>query len=852
MTYPILAPSDTWYTMGTTTLRSSITEIEFVDSYTPTGNEDEHWDASDSASMSDSIFVYRIGTKLIIAGNGSGGIYANPDSSFAFSDSRYALNNSTTKDVFNKLTTISNLSLLDTSRVTDADSMFYNCVNLSALDVSNWDMSSCTDMTYLFANCKALTSIDVSNWDTSACVSMQATFGACTALTSVDISKWDTSSCTTMKQMFYQCQPLTLLDVAEWNTATCTDMIAMFYNCTTLVSLDVSKWNTSGCTTMNRMFYGCSSLTSLDPSNWDTSACTDMDHMFYGCTAITELDLHTWDVSKVTSLSGMFASPAASGGYGSTGIMTKIDVSNWDVSSCTNMSSMFSAQGKIQYIPIETWTGTSACTNMGWMFWTCNSLKSIDLSNFDTSNVISFHHLFAHDSALTEIKGLENLDVSNAITLNAMLHATKLRVLDISRWNTSKVQDMSQFVEYCSNLTRIIGLENIDTSQLKACGEMFNGCNSLKELNLSNFNTTNVNKDWIDPYRDKAGMGMSLMFNNNYKLERVILGENFSFNGDGTCTAKAILPTPNNEHIPNTKGLWYNEETLEQYESADIPNRTVATYTCIPINVIVKHDTLYDIATVAKKMTGTTNKLTPSNAIIAINDALENDTLYTGGVQAEYDRFWNNFQQNGKRVSYWYGFSGAGWTEETLKPKYTISFNEATNTTQHAAGMFYRCGEGAYNGKLESCIDFSKIQHLFDFSGLKSARHTFNSAFIKNLYVDLSNCEVAQGTFARAWGGMIENLTLKVTEKLTQCTDMFSGSTATQIFFTEDSVIACNGFDFNSCDLTKESLLTILNALADKSNDTSANWTITLGSKNKPKLTQEEIAVANSKGWSVA
>ena len=42
------------------------------------------------------------------------------------------------------------------------------------------------------------------------------------------------------------------------------------------------------------------------------------------------------------------------------------------------------------------------------------------------------------------------------------------------------------------------------------------------------------------------------------------------------------------------------------------------------------------------------------------------------GKQAEYDRFWDVYQDNGNRTNYSYSFSQSGWTDETFKPKYDI------------------------------------------------------------------------------------------------------------------------------------------------------------------------------------
>ena len=42
------------------------------------------------------------------------------------------------------------------------------------------------------------------------------------------------------------------------------------------------------------------------------------------------------------------------------------------------------------------------------------------------------------------------------------------------------------------------------------------------------------------------------------------------------------------------------------------------------------------------------------------------------GKQAEYDAFWDAYQENGNRTNYEHAFAGQGWTEENFRPKYDI------------------------------------------------------------------------------------------------------------------------------------------------------------------------------------
>lgn len=50
------------------------------------------------------------------------------------------------------------------------------------------------------------------------------------------------------------------------------------------------------------------------------------------------------------------------------------------------------------------------------------------------------------------------------------------------------------------------------------------------------------------------------------------------------------------------------------------------------------------------------------------------------GRQAEYDRFWDMYQDNGKRRNYNVGYGGTGWTDETYNPKYDMICNGSAQT----------------------------------------------------------------------------------------------------------------------------------------------------------------------------
>jgi len=307
------------------------------------------------------------------------------------------------------------VSGFDTSNVTDMAGMFQNCEKLVNLDVSGFDTSNVTNMMSMFVNCKKIKNLDVSGFDTSGVTNMGSIFGNCEKITSLDVSGFDTSQVTNMSYMFQNCDKLTSLEVSKWDTSSVTDMSFMFASCNELMSLDVSEWDTSNVTNMNRMFSSIK-LTSLDVSNWNTSKVTDMLGMFYNCVNLTSLDVSEFDTSNVTSMSFMFA-----GGDGNVMNFDNLDVSKWDTSKVTDMSNMFK---------------------------NCIKLTTLNVGNWNTSNVTNMHQMFA---GVKETE--DNIDINMSLI-----------TLDVSKWDTSKVTDMSGMFQNCEKLSTTITIKNSGTT----------------------------------------------------------------------------------------------------------------------------------------------------------------------------------------------------------------------------------------------------------------------------------------------------------------------------------------------------------------------------------------------------
>ena len=274
------------------------------------------------------------------------------------------------------------LSGLDTSNVTDMSAMFWNCKNLLSLDLSGFDTSKVTAMDYMFYNCNSLSSLNISNFDTSQVTDMRSMFNECNSLTNLDLGSFDTSQVTDMVEMFYNCNSLKKLDLSNFDTSQVTRMYFMFRGCSSLESLDVSNFNTSkgdGMVAVFGMFSGCSSVKNIDLSNFDTSHVDDMGGMFTGCSSLESLDLSSFDTSNVTDMGGMFSGCKS---------LTSLNLNSFDTAMVKDMTAMFMSCSSLTSLDLRSFTVTQNTSIMG-MFGSCNNLKEVVVSskwsNMDSS-----------------------------------------------------------------------------------------------------------------------------------------------------------------------------------------------------------------------------------------------------------------------------------------------------------------------------------------------------------------------------------------------------------------------------------------------------------------------------------
>ena len=89
------------------------------------------------------------------------------------------------------------------------------------------------------------------------------------------------------------------------------------------------------------------------------------------------------------------------------------------------------------------------------LFYNCNKLTNIDISNFSTRNVTDMSGMFSGCSGLTSLD-LTPLDTQKVANMESMFSGCSgLTSLDLTPLNTQKVYDMSEMFADCCRLTSL-------------------------------------------------------------------------------------------------------------------------------------------------------------------------------------------------------------------------------------------------------------------------------------------------------------------------------------------------------------------------------------------------------------
>ena len=211
---------------------------------------------------------------------------------------------------------------------------------------------------------------------------------------------------------------------------------------------------------------------------------------------------------------------------------------------------------------------------------------------------------------------------------------------------------------------------------------------------------------------------------------------------------------------------------------------------------------------------------------------------FADGKQAEYDKFWDGYQQNGNRNNYAMAFAQLGWIDEIFNPKYDL-------TLTIAAQMFN-------NSRITTLASKLKEKGLkFDTSALTGtgALQMFQSSSIKDVpELDLRNC--TNIGYLVGSGAKVETIEkLIISEKTTTGLNTAFNNAKQLIHCLFGGVLAITGLDMSACTLLdKESITSLVGILST----TTSGLSVTLSKQavNKAFETSENANNgSNSTEW---
>lgn len=275
-----------------------------------------------------------------------------------------------------------NLNCINISEITDMSDIFrdfsdYRNVDLSQLDISQWDVSHVTDFSRMFANCGKQLKLDLSNWDVKNGQKFSFMFWNCDSMDESDINTWtinptaittlmfdkdfditdgikiydrddlefylltmitehkmtdfnhvDVSDITDFSHVLEYCPAN--IDISKWDVSKGVNFEGMFENSSELKTLNIENWNVSNGKYFNCMFNNCEHLISCDLSKWNMSNAEDLSYMFNNCTDFNG-NIKKWDVSNVKLFTSMLCNAES----------FNQDLSSWNVGKGENFDDMF-------------------------------------------------------------------------------------------------------------------------------------------------------------------------------------------------------------------------------------------------------------------------------------------------------------------------------------------------------------------------------------------------------------------------------------------------------------------------------------------------------------------------------
>lgn len=229
-------------------------------------------------------------------------------------------------------------------------------------------------------------------------------------------------------------------------------------------------------TAWRRFFSDCTNLKTVNIMQGALNNVIDMGWFFYNCTSLEHV--HTFMQTQLTNPDTIVIGPKVYSGYQMFYRCSSLETIQID---------------GMRYLGQAREDGTHATNGMYRMFYDCTSLRNIQfLDTVDIgTHIVSLESLFCNCESLESVN-LDKFNTSNVTDMRWLFYGCMaLKQINLSSFNTSKVTLMKSMFCYCNSLEKL-DLSSFDTNNVTDMSFMFQDCFSLEKLNIANFTFTNI------------------------------------------------------------------------------------------------------------------------------------------------------------------------------------------------------------------------------------------------------------------------------------------------------------------------------------------------------------------------
>lgn len=489
-----------------------------------------------------------------------------------------------------------------------------------------------------------------------------------------------------------------------------------------------------------------------------------------------------------------------------------------DVVSVTSMASAYSHSYNLEQLCFTGWD-TSKVTTFASCFYGCINLHTIPINAITTPKATALNSMFVYCWALGDSIDISHFDLTKVTTMTDMFRDcySMKHIKFPLNGGTGALTRVDGLLRGCNSLQELPeNLENLNVTNVTTVSYLFGNCYSIKDVDLSSWNITKITsltymcqncRGLI--HADFHGWNTSLVvdarncFDSCWNLKRI--------NIDGWDLSNAT----------NVSAFY---KACRSLESSDILNRIDFTKVTTLASVCNECYALKEVIIGDCDVT---------NSITSINNMFTN--CYSIREISMPDM---HFSQPVTMAEVFYGCHSltnldiSGWHVEALR---------------------------AFSGFFAYCYQLPEVD-LSDWivdDGALTAKNTLNYLFnsmiscksIKIPFaISLSNGSVS---YMFDYCPRLEYIDIRNMD-FTNSSNIYLPNNSTiyghlQEFYPPTLPAKSFSIQYNGM-LSKDSLLRII----DKLPTVSTAVTITFGKSNKLKLTDEELAVATNKGWTVA